>query len=541
MEGWGNDNNHPATPIDTLVQLSKSAKTSNNKPETTSPISGWSDDNAIATSFTTTRHNTIDPLDHAKIHAQVIKSVDHIGNHRNQPNESFTHLPLPPRNFPLHPQRNDVPLYFNHRPNVLLPCPKEFKALVPTNLKVPRSLNQHMQFNTRYTQFQNGHFKNADHANNFNNTNAKANANTTNHAYANNTNHVNHANNSGAFAYFKDKKEMIVPLPQLAQKLYGLVNNRSPSRRTVNSCLVLPPNVSSIKLTKCATLPSISLHGRDKREETNTYNCMQRGDQWGDFNDDFDNLDDDLDDMVLEQRCYESRSRYAHNGSNQTTTTQSRADRSDRSQQKRSHRPSRRKRSTRQKKVRHLKRRKTMTDQAKRIIGSALIGDESFAKQYSSSPTSTSKKYDERRSKKKSRQLRRSSSTNAMEQKRWNSPRPRRTSQLKDKRYRDEQHSREQQLYQHQQQQYRDKHGKDWVAPVFALKNRNATLVGGHYSHHPQIYSRNGAGGNGGGACNNADAGQSRTIVLDRGVLKGAMKYSTDIVHESWELDLYAR
>jgi hypothetical protein len=170
-----------------------------------------------------------------------------------------------------------------------------------------------------------------------------------------------------------------------------------------------------------------------------------------------------------------------------------------------------------------------------------LIGDESFAKQYSSSPTSTSKKYDGR-SKKKSRQLRRSSSTNAMEQKRWNSPRPRRTSQLKDKRYRDEQHSREQQLYQHQQQQYRDsEHGKDWVAPVFALKNRNATLVGGHYSHHPQIYSRNGAGGNGGGACNNADAGQSRTIVLDRGVLKGAMKYSTDIVHESWELDLYAR
>ena len=535
MEGWGNDNNHPATPIDTLVQLSKSAKTSNNKPETTSPISGWSDDNAIATSFTTTRHNTIDPLDHAKIHEQVIKSVDHIGNHRNQPNESFTHLPLPPRNFPLHPQRNDVPLYFNHRPNVLLPCPKELKALVPTNLKVPRSLNQHMQFNTRYTQFQNGHFKNANHANNFNNTNAKANAYTTNHA-----NVTNHANNSGAFAYFKDKKEMIVPLPQLAQKLYGLVNNRSPSRRTVNSCLVLPPNVSSVKLTKCATLPSISLHGRDKREETNTYNCMQRGDQWGDFNDDFDDLDDDLDDMVLEQRCYESRSRYAHNGSNQTTTTQSRADRSDRSQQKRSHRPSRRKRSTRQKKVRHLKRRKTMTDQAKRIIGSALIGDESFAKQFSSSPTSTSKKY-ERRSKKKSRQLRRSSSTNAMEQKRWNSPRPRRTSQLKDKRYRDEQHSREQQVYQHQQQQYRDKHGKDWVAPVFALKNRNATLVGGHYSHHPQIYSRNGAGGNGGGACNNADAGQSRTIVLDRGVLKGAMKYSTDIVHESWELDLYAR
>ena len=106
---------------------------------------------------------------------------------------------------------------------------------------------------------------------------------------------------------------------------------------------------------------------------------------------------------------------------------------------------------------------------------------------------------------------------------------------MKDKRYRDEQHSRE-------QQQYRDsKHGKDWVAPVFALKNRNATLSGGHYSHHPQIYSRNGAGGEGGGACNNAGAGQSRTIVLDRGILKGAMKYSTDIVYESWELGLYAR
>ena len=161
MEGWGNDNNHPTTPFDTLVQLSKSAKTSNNKPETTSQYCRWSDDNAV-TSFAAPRNNTKDhALDHAKIHEQVIKSVD---LHRNQPNESFTHLPLPPRNFPLHPQRN--PLYFkNYRPgpDVLPFPPTELKALVPTNLKVPHSLNQHIQFNTRYTQFQDGHFKTRAH------------------------------------------------------------------------------------------------------------------------------------------------------------------------------------------------------------------------------------------------------------------------------------------------------------------------------------------------------------------------------------------
>jgi hypothetical protein len=254
---------------------------------------------------------------------------------------------------------------------------------------------------------------------------------------------------SGAFSFFKDKqcidkrKGIITPLAMRKDKLNSIINNRLPSLEKQH---FLPSsienNVTRIKM-RVATPPHL---------------LFERG-AW------------EINASGKKRKFEHSKLHYTDVG------------------------------ATRQKKIRHLRRRRKLTQLARRVIGEALGGDPTSrltSYQYKSNQTKNKEGYQP------SKNRRKHSNNNNM----WNKPKPRRTSQLKDKRY-----------IERGEEEVNDYSKDEWTPPIFALKNRYSTVRGGHYSRDE--FSR-------------FHVNQARRRAPNNGSFKGSMKYNPEPIKKEF-------